>query len=79
MFVLKDAVQNQIFLAPAMDMSGKCAARRVTHDRGRARYLVANPVEHAPFNAGHGRGNPRHVSPVGAGGFAEIGVDVHRQ
>src|SRR6185437_16690870 len=48
-FVLKHPVQHQDFLAARMAMGGKMAVFGVTHDRGRARFLIADAKQHAPL------------------------------
>src|SRR6185503_1059702 len=49
-------------LAAAMGMRAEPRVRGVTHDRRRARDLLADPVEHPPLDPGHRRGPPRLVT-----------------
>src|SRR5215472_7248606 len=55
MLVLKDALQHQELLAAAVGVGREAAARGVTDDRGRARHLIADAVEHSPIHPGNGR------------------------
>src|SRR5262245_8769027 len=62
--ILKDAFEHQKFFAAAVCMGGESAAGRVANDGGGSRYLIADAVQHAPFDAGHWRwhpGEPRGV------------------
>jgi hypothetical protein len=62
--ILKDALKHQKFFTAAMRMGGEATARRVANDRRGSRHLVADAVQHAPFDPGHWRrhpGKPRGV------------------
>jgi len=77
MFILEHAFQHQIFFSPRMHMGGKPAVRGVTHDGCRARHLIAQPVEHAPLDAGHWRGNPVKCGTMHDGAPRKIRIQVH--
>jgi hypothetical protein len=55
MLVLEDAVQHEELLAPAMGVRREMAVRGVANDRGRARHLIPDAVEHSPVDPGDGR------------------------
>src|SRR5271167_914451 len=56
--VLEDAVEHQELLAPAMGVRRETTVRGVANDRGRARHLIPDAVEHSPFDPGDGRPCP---------------------
>jgi hypothetical protein len=58
MFVLEYAVQHQELLAATMHVRGEPAVRGVADDRGRARHLITDPVEHSPLHPRNGRRCP---------------------
>ncbi len=60
-FVLKDAVEDDELFATSVRVGGEFRPRRVSHDAGRARDFVADPVKHAAVDAGHRGGRPVEV------------------
>jgi hypothetical protein len=64
MLVLKGAVEDEKFLAPAMRVRRKPALRGVADDRGRACHLVADTIEHAPVDPRDRRRHPGEMRRV---------------
>ena len=70
MLVLKHAIQNKELLAARMDMGGEMAAWHIAHDRGGTGHFIAQTVQHAAVDAGHGSGMHRSAA-------VKIGVQFH--
>src|SRR5579871_920528 len=79
MLVLKNAVEDDEFLATAVGMARKGAGRRIAHDRGGAGLLLADTKQHAPVNTRRGAGNPVLPGCMNDNGTTEIVVDAHDQ
>ena len=56
-FVLKDAVENQDFLAALVDVGGEAATGCEANDGRRAGDFVSQPVQHAALHPGTGDGD----------------------
>ena len=64
-------------IAAAVDVRIEAAVRRVAHDAGGARHLLAVALQHAPVHAGQRRRDPGQLLAVHHRALAEIGVDFH--
>src|SRR5215472_4938203 len=62
--ILKHALEHQEFFPAAVGVSGEATARRVANDGSGSRDLVADAVEHTPFDAGDRRWYPRQLRGV---------------
>ena len=79
MFVLKNSVEHDEFLAASVGMARKSAGWRITHDRGGARLFLANTEQHAPVDTLSRAGNPVLPGCMDDDGTSEIIVDAHGQ
>ena len=61
-FVGEHTLEYQEFLAFRMAMAGKRTSRRVAHDAGCPRDLVADAIQHQPVDPGFGRHDPQVVA-----------------
>jgi hypothetical protein len=52
--VLKHAFEDEEFLAASVYVRGEMAFRRVANDGGCSSDLIADAIEHAPFDTRHG-------------------------
>src|SRR5262245_59425496 len=77
MLVLEHAFENEELLPAAVPMRREVALGRVAHDGRSARDLLADAIQHAAFDAGHGRGLPRDAGRVDRGARREVGVQSH--
>ena len=77
MLVLEGALQHDEFLAPAMGMGGKGAARRIADDGGGTRHLIPDPVQHPAIDTLHGRSLPGLLFRVHNDAFREICIQFH--
>ena len=77
MLVLKNSLQHEELLTAAVHMRGELGSGRVADDRGGARDLAADPVEHAPLDARDRRGGPGEHRAMHGGAPRQIGVQVH--
>ena len=77
MLVLEDAVEHQELLAAAMGVRREMAVRGVADDRGGARHLVPDAVEHAAVHAWDRRRRPVQPGRMHRRASAEIRVEVH--
>ena len=71
------ALQHEELLAAAVDVRIEGAVRRVAHDAGGARHLLAVALQHAPVHAGQRRSDPGQLLAVHHRALAEIGIDFH--
>ena len=65
MLVLEHAVEDQEFLAAAMDVGRESGCWGIADDAGGAGDLVADPVEHAAVDPGRRRRAPGQRAPHG--------------
>src|SRR5262249_52713551 len=79
MLVLKNAVEDDEFLAASMGMARKGAAWRITHDRCGAGLLVTDTEQHAPIDTRGGARDPFLPTCLDDNGTLEIVVDTHGQ
>ena len=70
--VLKYTIQHQELLAATMRVRREPAVRGVADDRGRARYFIADAVEHTPVDPGNRRWSPVQPSCVDGGASIEV-------
>src|SRR5262249_53136677 len=77
MLVLKDAFEDEEFLAAGMDVRREGTLRCIAHDRRRPGDLVTEAIEHAALDARHRRGLPRQPGGMDRGPFIEIGIELH--
>ena len=77
MLVLEHAFKHDEFLTTRMGMRRKLTTGRISHDRRGPRDFIANPVQHPPIDARHGRGLPWDVISVQKDGGGEISIQVH--
>src|SRR5208337_3465311 len=77
MLVLEDAVKDQELLAAAVSMRGETTVRRVPDDRGGARHLIANAIQHPAVDAFHRRGDPWKPRGMDRDPLRKIRVDLH--
>ena len=75
--VLKDAVEDQKLLAAAVGMSRETAVGHIANDRGGARHLAADAVEHPPVDAGDRRRGPGEVPGMDDDPLQKIGIEFH--
>src|SRR5579859_2792317 len=79
MFVLKNAVEDDEFLATGVGMARKGATWRITHDRGGASLFLADAEQHAPVDTWGRAGDPVFPGRMHDDGTGEIIVDTHGQ
>src|SRR5215471_4222700 len=77
MGVLEHPVKDQELLAAAVSMRREMAMRRVPDDRGSARHLIPDAIQHASVDAFDRRGDPGKPRGMHRGPFRKIRVDLH--
>ena len=77
--VLKNAVEDDEFLATSVGMARKGAGWRIPHDRGGTSLLLADTKQHAPVDARGWASNPVLPGRMDDNGTSEIIVDAHGQ
>ena len=76
MLIGKHPVQHQEFFAERVLMRGECAGGSITDQRGRARDLAANAIEHAALDARLRGGDPWQFAGCYDHTLGEVGVDA---
>src|SRR5215472_13663748 len=74
--ILKYAVQHQELLAATVGVGREAAVRGVADDRGRARHLIADAVEHSSVDTGNGRRRPVQAGRVNCRASAKVRVQI---
>src|SRR5262249_40058887 len=73
--IRKPALEHEESFAAVVGVGGEATARRVANDGSGSRDLVADAVEHTPFDAGHRRWYPRQPRGVDGNAPGKISVD----
>jgi hypothetical protein len=74
---LEYALEHEKFFPAAMHMRREMALWCVADDRGGARNLITDPIEHTSLHTGHGRSLPVERGGVHNDALGEICVKVH--
>ena len=77
MVVLDAPVKDQELLAAAVNMPRDMAMRCVPDDRGGARYLIADAIQHPPVDAFDRRGDPGKPRGMRRDPLRKIRIDLH--